>query len=413
MSDTRDRSITIVGAGPVGLTVAALMARSRANPALQIRILEPRPIPTWKPADTDLRVYALSRASQRILEHAGVWDEIAAAMVSPYRAMRVWEGDDPFGSGSLYFDCAEIGEPDLGHIVEDRLIRDRLFSSLTDCSNVELSVGVEVAAVRSGSRDVEIETQTGETFSSTVLVAADGGASTVRELMSLPVTKAGYGQEAIVAHVESSEPHRETAWQRFLADGPLAFLPLADGRSSVVWSLSSSEAQRLASASEADFIAELSAASGGALGDLRASSARAGFPLQVLHARHYCAPRVALVGDAAHTIHPLAGQGMNLGLLDAAVLADTLSEAICRHEDPGDLRVLRRYERQRKGANLKTLLAMDALHRLFRLPGPLFAPLRAAGLSAVDASGFAKRRLMREALGISGELPRAARRHVA
>ncbi len=413
MSDIRDRSITIVGAGPVGLTVAALMARSEAHPALQIQILEPRPIPSWEPKDTDLRVYALSRASQRVLEHVNVWGEIARARVSPYRAMRVWEGDDPFGLGSLYFDCAELGESDLGHIVEDRLIRDRLFNSLADCPNVELRVGAEVAAVRNGARAVEIETRSGETFSSTVLVAADGGASTVRELMDLPVTTAAYGQEAIVAHVESSESHRETAWQRFLPDGPLAFLPLVDGRSSVVWSLSTSAAQRLSSASTAEFLAELSAASGGALGDLTASSERASFPLKVLHARHYCTQRVALVGDAAHTIHPLAGQGMNLGLLDAAALADTLTAALCRQEDPGDLRVLRRYERQRKGGNLKTLLAMDALHRLFRLPGPLFAPLRAAGLSAVDASGFAKRRLMREALGISGELPGAARRFVA
>ncbi|MGI9259046.1 MAG: FAD-dependent monooxygenase, partial [Gammaproteobacteria bacterium] len=228
MSSARDRSITIVGAGPVGLTVAALMAKSGAHPALQIRILEPRPIPSWEPTNTDLRVYALSRASQRILEHVDVWGEIAAARISPYRAMRVWEGEDPFGLGSLYFDCAELGESDLGHIVEDRLIRDRLFSSLSDCTNVELRVGVEVAAVRPGPRDVEIETRDGETFSSTVLVAADGAASTVRELMNLPVTTADYEQEAIVAHVESSEPHRETAWQRFLPSGPLAFLPLVD-----------------------------------------------------------------------------------------------------------------------------------------------------------------------------------------
>ena len=413
MSVTRDRSITIVGAGPVGLAVAVLMARSEAHPALHIRILEPRPVPSWAPTDTDLRVYALSRASQNVLEHAGVWGEIESARVSPYRAMRVWEGDDPAGQGSIDFDCAEVGESDLGHIVEDRLIRDRLFGALSSYRNVELLVGVEVAAVQSGPRNVEIRTRCGETFDSTVVVAADGGTSKVRELIKIPVATADYGQEAIVTHVESSESHRETAWQRFLPEGPLAFLPLVDGRSSVVWSLGTNAAHRLASVSEAEFIAELSAASGGVLGELHASSARAGFPLKVLHARHYCTPRVVLVGDAAHTVHPLAGQGMNLGLLDAAALAETFSDAICRQEDPGDLRVLRRYERERKGGNMRALLAMDALHRLFRLPGPLFAPLRSAGLSAVDASGFAKRRLMREALGLSGELPRAARRNVA
>ncbi|HEY5623683.1 MAG TPA: FAD-dependent monooxygenase, partial [Gammaproteobacteria bacterium] len=165
--------------------------------------------------------------------------------------------------------------------------------------------------------------------------------------------------------------------------------------------------------SDSAFLAELEIASGGVLGSLNACSARAAFPLRAVHAREYCAPRVALVGDAAHTIHPLAGQGMNLGLLDAAALADVLEAALRRGEDPGDLRVLRRYERQRKGGNLRTLLAMDTLHRLFRFPGPLFAPLRAAGLSAVDSSRIAKNRLMREALGIVGELPSAARRHVA
>jgi len=327
--------------------------------------------------------------------------------------MHVWEGDDATGFGSIDFDCAELGEPDLGHIVEDLLIRDRLSRLLDAAPNVELQVGVELVAVRSSSRAVEIETRAGETLEASLLVAADGGTSTVRNLLDLPVAATAYGQDAVVTHVTSAGSHAETAWQRFLPDGPLAFLPLLDGRSSVVWSMSSGEAERLSSAPEGVFLAELQSASGGVLGEIEACAARASFPLRALHARRYCSPRVALVGDAAHTVHPLAGQGMNLGLLDAAALADTLAVAMSLGEDPGDLRVLRRYERRRKGGNLKMLLAMDALHRLFRLPGPLFGPLRAAGLSAVDTAPMAKNRLMREAMGLTGELPSSARERVA
>ena len=177
-------------------------------------------------------------------------------------------------------------------------------------------------------------------------------------------------------------------------------MPLADGRSSVVWSLPTATAERLLAASAAEFASELQAASAGVLGELTASTARAGFPLQALHALRYCSQRAALVGDAAHTIHPLAGQGMNLGLLDAACLAAVLEDAVLAGEDLGDLKVLRRYERQRKGDNLQMLLALDALHRWFRLP-PWAAPVRAAGLRVVDASGPAKHLLIRRALGLN------------
>jgi 2-octaprenylphenol hydroxylase len=413
MTRAEDRSVVIVGAGPVGLTVAALLLMSPRGDGLRIRVLEPRATPAWDPEQMDLRVYALSRASQHIFEHLGVWQQISAARASPYRRMHVWEGDYADALGSLSFDSAELGEPDLGHIVEDRLVRDRLFSMLEASADVEMRVGVELAAVRVGKRAVEIETQTGEAFEATVLIAADGSESTVRSLLDLPVTGVSYGQHAVVTHVATARSHAETAWQRFLPDGPLAFLPLLDGRSSVVWSTSSDNAQRLSSASEQTFFDELQTASGGVLGAIEPSVSRASFPLRALHARRYCCPRVALVGDAAHTVHPLAGQGMNLGLLDAAALVDTLVSALSHHEDPGDLRVLRRYERQRKGGNLKMLLGMDALHRLFRLPGPLFRPLRAAGLSAMNAAPIAKNRLMREALGLTGELPSAARARVA
>jgi 2-octaprenylphenol hydroxylase len=413
MTVSNERSVAIAGAGPVGLAVAALLLADKGSDKWRIRILEPRPLPAWNPEQMDQRVYALSRASQRILDHLGVWSEIVAARASPYRRMHVWEGGDVDRLGSLSFDSAELGEPDLGNIVEDRLIRERLFGLFAASANVELHIGTKLAAVRTGTRAIEIDTEDGETFHASLLIAADGGNSAVRQLLDLPVRTVSYGQDAVVTHVETSRPHVETAWQRFLPDGPLAFLPLIDGRSSVVWSMNSEAAQRLSAAADCDFVEQLQAASGGVLGEISSSASRASFPLRALHAGRYCRPRVVLVGDAAHTVHPLAGQGMNLGLLDAAALADTLLEAVRDGQDPGDLRVLRRYERQRKGDNVKMLLGMDALHRLFRLPGPLFGSLRAAGLSAVDMAPPVKGKLMREALGLTGELPSAARSRVA
>lgn len=405
----RSRSAIIVGAGPVGLALAALLLRAPGAGRWRVRLIEPRPQPEWTASDVDLRVYALSRASQNILATAGVWDAIAARRVSPYRRMIVWEGVSDAGLGRVCFDSAELGEPDLGHIVEDRLIRSCLIDALAGRPELELTLGAGLEAVCAGIDRVEVTVDTGESYAADVLVAADGAASTVRTLLQLPVIGSAYDQAAVVAHVATQRPHAETAWQRFLPTGPVALLPLTDGRCSVVWSTSTARAAALTEGATDDFRAALTSATGGVLGTIVKAGERASFPLKVLHAREYCRARVALIGDAAHTIHPLAGQGMNLGLLDAAVLAEVLSAAIARGEDPGDLRVLKRYERMRKGRNLGMLLAMDALHRLFTRTGPLLAPLRATGMGLIDRAPPAKRALMREALGLAGELPEAAR----
>jgi 2-octaprenyl-3-methyl-6-methoxy-1,4-benzoquinol hydroxylase/2-octaprenylphenol hydroxylase len=246
---------------------------------------------------------------------------------------------------------------------------------------------------------VTVQLDNGGSVSGTLLVAADGSDSAVRRLLDLPFTGHPYGQTAVVAHVTTEAPHRSTAWQRFLPGGPLALLPLAAGRSSIVWSLPTADADRLLAANDGDFLAELSVASAGVLGALTSCTSRVGVALQALHALRYTTARAALVGDAAHTVHPLAGQGMNLGLLDAAALAAVVEDAVLAGEDPGDARVLRRYERERKGDNLKMLAAFDALNRLFRLPG-WAAPVRALGLRAVNATAPAKRLLMQQALGL-------------
>ncbi len=390
----------------MGLALAALLGRGADD--LDIRLYEPRPAPQWNPEGMDLRVYALSRASQNILGHLGAWNAIAESRASPYRLMRVWHGESFTGAGTLTFDSADSGEPDLGHIVEDVLCRDRIWQVLQD-TNVRVSFGARIASVEPGDRAVEVITEAGETVAATVLVAADGSASPIRERLKLPVTEFSYGQRAVVTHVTTERSHQKTAWQRFLPDGPVAFLPLLDGRSSVVWSTGSEHAEALCGAAEDDFLAELQTAAGGALGRIRSASRRVSFPLRAIHANQYCRPRVALVGDAAHTVHPLAGQGMNLGLLDAAVLAEEIRNALGRDEDPGDQRVLRRYERRRKGENLKMLLALDGLNRLFRLSAPVMPRLRAMGLSAVDGVPLLKGLFMNEALGTRGDLPEAAR----
>lgn len=409
----KKRTVLIVGGGPVGLAVAALLMSDRQAHRWTVRLVEPRPAPDWSEAEVDLRVYALSRASQNVLESAGAWSEIAARRASPYRRMHVWEGDYNASVGALTFDSAQLGEPDLGHIVEDRLIRHCLVELLRAQSDVELEFGTELAGVRATADGVEISTQDGRSMTADVLLAADGGASRVRGLLELPVVTVPYGQEAVVAHVATEKPHAETAWQRFLRTGPIALLPLTDGRSSIVWSTGTDQAQSLLALGDDEFMAQVGVATDHALGAITSVSPRVSFPLRAVHARQYCAQRVALIGDAAHTVHPLAGQGMNLGLLDAAVLVEVLEDALRRGEDPGDLRVLRRYERRQKGRNLKTMLAMDMLHRLFTRAGPLLAPARVSGLTLIDSLAFAKNAFMREALGLVGELPQTARRRVA
>jgi 2-octaprenylphenol hydroxylase len=389
----------VAGAGVVGLATAALLATGRCADRLRVHVLDARAPPPWRAEDVDLRVYALSRASQQLLESVGAWRSIAARRACAYRRMHVWEGSDP-SEGALEFDSADIAEPDLGHIVEDGLIRTALADVLKAARNAEVTTGAAVESLETETHSAVVRLAGGRTLRGTLLVAADGSDSAVRRLLALPVAAHSYGQTALVTHVASTKPHRETAWQRFLPGGPLAFLPLVDGRSSVVWSLPSQRAAELIAAAPDEFVAALTSASAGVLGELTSCSARAGFPLQALHALRYCAPRAALVGDAAHTVHPLAGQGMNLGLLDAAALARVVEDALLAGEDAGDLKVLRRYERERKGGNLEMLLALDALHRLFALPG-WAAPLRGAALSAVDRSQVAKRFFMRRALGLN------------
>jgi 2-octaprenylphenol hydroxylase len=397
----RDFDVVIVGGGMVGAGCAALLATEL--PRLRIALLEPRPV-TMRSGELDLRVSALSRASQRLLERVGAWSAVLARGACAYERMVVWdEAAAPDALGSIHFDAASLGEPDLGHITENLSVQAALQQRAVACGITLLRT--QLAALDLGPEAARFTTDDGRTHAAGLIVAADGADSPARSLAGISTKGHPYDQHAVVAHLRPERSHAHTAWQRFLATGPLALLPLADGRVSLVWSTQPAHAAELAAADDAAFGAAVTQASAGVLGSLQAASVRASFPLRLLHAHDYTRPRFVLIGDAAHAVHPLAGQGVNLGLLDAGTLVEVLADATRAGLDPGEVRVLRRYERWRKTENLKAIAAMDGLKRIFALSPPGFPALRRIGISLVDRSDALKGSLMRRAMGLAGDLP--------
>ena len=408
MSDRFD--ILIVGGGPVGGAAAALLARAtrtERDPP-RIAVLEPRrPSYPANEAPVDLRVSAYSRASERVLQVAGAWDAITARRAYAYERMRVWhESVSPVSAEALVFDAAEVGEPNLGHIIETRLVQSALLDA-AEHAGVQI-IPAELSSLAITEDDVRVETTSGS-LSARLIVGADGAQSAVRAAVGVSAETSGYQQTAIVAVVATERPHQSTAWQRFLHTGTLAFLPLADGMSSIVWSADDELAKNLLASSPEVFELELTSALDGALGSTRLISDRASFPLRKLAAQHYVTHRCALIGDAAHVVHPLAGQGVNMGLLDAAALVELLIVGRHEREDPGALRVLRRYERWRKAETQTLATAIDTFDRLLAHgTGPL-SRLAQRGLGWVNGSQELKRVFIRRALGMAGELPAAAK----
>jgi 2-polyprenylphenol 6-hydroxylase len=403
--------VIIVGAGMVGSTLALALQHS----GLQVLLLDGGPL-SVKPFDQtgafEPRVSALSAASQRILERLQVWSGIVARRTSPYGEMRVWDGS---GTGQVHFSAASVHAEVLGHIVENRVVQDALLDALYD---VDLGIlpSARLEQLRRSGDDWLLTLTDGRQLRAPLLVAADGANSAVRRLAGCATREWDYLHHAIVTSVRCAKPHQQTAWQRFTDDGPLAFLPLAGRGSaeaehwcSIVWSVTPAEAERLMALDDAAFRYALGKAFEWRLGEVLETDPRHSIPLRQRHAKRYVEPGLALIGDAAHTIHPLAGQGVNLGFLDAAVLAEVLMHALERGESPADIRVLSRYERRRMPHNLAMMAAMEGFERLFQADPLPLRWLRNSGLNLVDGLNEGKALLVRQALGLSGDLPELAR----
>lgn len=400
--------LLIVGAGMVGSALALALQHS----GLEILLLDGSPL-SIKPFDEQAafepRVSALSMASQRILERLGAWQGIEQRRASPYSDMHVWDGS---GTGQIHFSAASVHAEVLGHIVENRVIQDGLLERLHD-SEVGLLANARLEQMRRSGDEWLLTLADGRTLRAPLVIAADGANSAVRRLTGCETREWDYLHHAIVTSVRCAEPHQATAWQRFTDDGPLAFLPLIrDGQQdwcSIVWSTTPEQAERLMKLDDADFCAQLERAFEGRLGAVLQADPRLCVPLRQRHAKRYVAEGLALIGDAAHTIHPLAGQGVNLGFLDAAVLAEELLHAYERGERLADERVLSRFERRRMPHNLALMAAMEGFERLFQADPLPLRWLRNSGLKWVEQLPEAKALFVRQALGLSGDLPELAK----
>ncbi|GAB3484968.1 2-octaprenyl-3-methyl-6-methoxy-1,4-benzoquinol hydroxylase [Azotobacter salinestris] len=400
--------LIIVGAGMVGSALALALQDS----GLDILLLDQGPLEVapWSPAAPfEPRVSALSAASQRVLERLGAWSGIRARRAAPYGEMLVWDGS---GTGQIHFSAASVHAEVLGHIVENRVVQDALLERLAG-SGIGLLPAIRLDGLRRSGDGWLVGLGDGRQLRAPLLVAADGANSTIRHLAGCATREWDYLHHAIVTSVRCAEPHRRTAWQRFTDDGPLAFLPLErDGDRhwcSIVWSTTPQQAERLMALDDAAFARALGAAFEWRLGEVLEVDPRHCIPLRQRHARRYVEPGLALIGDAAHVIHPLAGQGVNLGFLDAATLAEVLLHARSRGERLADLRVLSRFERRRMPHNLAMMAAMEGFERLFQADPLPLRWLRNSGLKWMDSLPEGKALFVRQALGLSGDLPGLAR----
>jgi len=378
-----------VGGGPVGACLARAARGLRV--ALVSHVAHERRAPRISPSGQfDARAYALSPGNVAFLREVGVWDALAPERLNPVRAMRVF-GDD--GASSLEFDAYRAGVPELAWIVEDEALQDALWGGL----GAEVFAPAECETLEQEEGKVILKLRDGRTLQGKLIVGADGANSFVRRMAGIEVKEKDYGQTAVVANFICEKPHADTAWQWFQGGPVLALLPLPGSRVSMVWSLESKQAQRVAGLEPEALCREVETASRGMLGALRLASPQKSYPLRRLSARRLVAPGIALVGDAGHVIHPLAGQGLNLGLQDVRVLAEVLAgREPLRH--PGDARLLRRYERSRAEPILAMDAVIDGLFALFSAGNPLVLRLRNAGLNLTDRISVLKNILVRHAM---------------
>jgi 2-octaprenylphenol hydroxylase len=398
--------VVIVGGGIAGLAMAAALADSGLSLALVEARALPPPFSTEGDSDRDRvdaydrRVSALTPKSMALLARLGAGAAIEAGRHCPYRHMTVWDAE---GTGVIDFDAGEMDLPMLGSIVENRLITAALAQRVQRQGGLSLHAPASVASTGRADDGIALTLESGEALRAGLLVAADGALSPIRQHFAFRTREWNYGHRALVTTAAFEKPHELTAWQRFLPTGPLALLPLAGGGDrlcSIVWSVDEALADDLLALDDTAFCAALSDAAEARLGSPTACAARAAFPLRQRHAVDYVQPGVALVADAAHTIHPLAGQGINLGLADVEVLAEEILRGHRRGIDPGALTLLRRYQRRRKGENLAMMAAMDGFKRLFEQRPPSLRWLRNSGMRGVAALPPLKHRIMRQAMGL-------------
>lgn len=408
MKTSADFDIAICGAGMVGATLAALLLNEPSLRELRIALIEAH-FPTQAPAaDIDIRVSAVSRASQRILNRVGAWQLLPTSQCAPYGDMVVWDAlSKADSSDALRFSASSLGEPDLGHIIANNWLQWALLEAVSHEPVTRFAA--ELSSISLDQDAARLSLSDGRRLTARLVIGADGAKSISRDCVGISARIRPYGQTALVTHVRTEQPHRQTAWQRFLPTGPIAFLPLNDGRSSIVWTTTPEHAAQLLQLDEAALAAQIADAADHVLGDVSIAAPRAAFPLQLAQVDEYCRHRFVLVGDAAHSLHPLAGQGVNLGLMDVASLVQVLSEARLAGasvEALSELRVLRRYERWRKTENTAALGLVDALNRLFSNDSPTIGTLRRRGVGMVQRLPMVKRTLMLSALGLAGETPR-------
>lgn len=386
--------VCIVGGGCVGLALALALAKND----ISVLVLDKQPAPQ-NPCDTSdfgLRVSAINHASEQLFEQLGVWQQLNHSRITPYRTMQVKDKDS---FAKIEFSSEQINAPHLGHIIENELIRYQLFSALQQQNNATLVFNSGYSSIHQTEQQVLITLDDNTPVISELLVAADGANSPIRQQFALPMSFYDYGHHALVASVKTTEPHNHTARQLFLPDGPLAFLPMPEAHThSIVWSCTPAQAKHYQQLPEDEFNKALYAAFDGQCGLTTVQSSRAVFPLTMRYARQWVKERVVLVGDAAHTIHPLAGLGMNLGLQDVALLAKLLS-ANAKNNTFAEQRVLREYERTRKLDAQKHIAMMQGLKSTFAGDNPAKKLLRGVGLSLVNNTNPLKNLFVKQALG--------------
>jgi 2-octaprenylphenol hydroxylase len=406
MYSTQTYDVAIVGGGMVGLATAIGLA----NADLNVVVIDAGTIQAVS-GEPKLRVSAINKASQQLLENLGAWQYLDDSRIRPYQKMSVWDKD---GLGKIDFDAHSIGAVHLGSIIENDSIRYALAKRASDISNISHLEGQRLERIAFGEREAWLTLANGDNISAAVVVAADGANSWVRQQCSIPLTFWDYGHHAIVATVRTELPHDATARQAFLPAGPLAMLPLYDDHlCSIVWSVSPEQAEQLLALDEVEFSKSLTAALDGRLGMCQVISERQSFPLRMRYARHFARHRLVLAGDAAHTIHPLAGQGVNLGFLDAASIIDTLSELHEQGKDLGEYSHLRALERWRKAEAMEMIATMEGFKRLFAGSNPFKKAIRDIGLTLVDNVAGLKTVFIKQAMGNKTTLPKLCRESVS